>query len=274
MLTLPRRSPLRTTCALHAARKSLRNLCVLAASFLGLLHAAEPAPKRTYAIPAGDATVSLRLFAEQSKQEIIYPAAGVKGVKTNALNGELAPRQALDQLLAGTPLVVTESKSGAMAVSRVTDPKAAGAAPTTPRSDRPASDPTTTVKPAPSPVDDTIILSPFTIAAGTDNGYLATQTLNGTRLRSDIRDIGSAMTIFTEQMMNDLGANSIVDLMAFAPNTDAFIVGTGDTSGAGNDFINNGNQQFVTRGGKSGVVTQNFFGSNVPSDRYNSEGLT
>ena len=84
---------------------------------------------------------------------------------------------------------------------------------------------------------ETLVLSPFTVQADTEKGYLATQTLNGTRLRTDIKDIGSALTIFTEQLMDDLGATSINDLMAFAPNTDPFVATTADVSGNGNDFI-------------------------------------
>ncbi|MEY2878230.1 MAG: hypothetical protein RLZZ15_610 [Verrucomicrobiota bacterium] len=117
-------------------------------------------------------------------------------------------------------------------------------------------------------------LSPFVVDSSADKGYLATQTLNGTRLKTDIKDIGSAMTIFTEQMMDDLGATSINDLMAFAPNTDPFVAATGDTTGGGNDFINVGNQQFVTRGGSTSTVSQDFFGTNIPNDRFNTESLT
>ncbi len=126
---------------------------------------------------------------------------------------------------------------------------------------------------AAAPAGEAIVLSPFQVDASSDKGYLATQTLNGTRLRTDIKDIGSAISIFTEQMMDDLGANNINALMAFAPNTDAFIQATGDITGNGNDFINIATQ-FVTRGGATSVVSQDFFANNIPNDRYNSEALT
>ncbi len=145
---------------------------------------------------------------------------------------------------------------------------------------------TLTAQPAPTPstaaptnsapvaLNEAVVLSPFQVEATADQGYLATQTLNGTRLRTDIKDIGSALTIFTEQLMDDLGATSINDLMAFAPNTDPFVATTADVSGNGNDFINVGNQQYVTRGGSSSVVSQDFFASNIPNDRFNTEALT
>ena len=126
---------------------------------------------------------------------------------------------------------------------------------------------------SPGQAEQAVVLSPFTVEAGTEKGYLATQTLNGTRLKTDLRDIGSALTVFTEQMMNDLGANSIYDLMAFAPNTDPFIMSTSDITGNGNDFINIATK-FVSRGGASTVVSQDFFANGIPNDRFNSEALT
>lgn len=101
----------------------LCTLCALA----GL--AAEPPAKRFYDVPERDATISLRLFAEQSGLEIIYPAEDVKGVKTNALKGEFAPREAIDRLIAGTPLTVTSAKSGAIAINRTHDAKTQGKPP-------------------------------------------------------------------------------------------------------------------------------------------------
>lgn len=91
--------------------------------------AAEPLAKRVYDVPVGDATVSLRLFAEQSGLEIIYPAEDVKGVRTNALKGEFAAREAIDRLIAGTPLTVTSAKSGAIAINRPHDAKPQGKPP-------------------------------------------------------------------------------------------------------------------------------------------------
>jgi len=123
------------------------------------------------------------------------------------------------------------------------------------------------------PAEEAVLLSPFQVDATADKGYLATQTLSGTRLKTDLKDIGSALTIFTEQMMNDLGANSINDLLAFAPNTDPFVNSLTDTSGNGNNFINNATQ-YVTRGGSTTVVGQDFFSNGIPTDRFNSEAFT
>ena len=131
--------------------------------------------------------------------------------------------------------------------------------------------------PAPLPTstipDEAVVLSPFTITAGSEQGYLATQTLSGTRLKTDLSDIGSALTIFTEQMMDDLGANNINQILNFAPNTDTFVSDLIDVSGNGNDFINVATK-YVTRGGSTSVVGQDFFNNNIPNDRFNSEAFT
>ncbi len=127
----------------------------------------------------------------------------------------------------------------------------------------------------PSPItpEETIVLSPFTVDASAEKGYLATQTLSGTRLKTDLKDIGAALTIFTEEMLDDLGATNLNDILAFAPNTDAFVNTLSDVSGNGNDFINL-DTQYVTRGGRTSVVGQDFFANNIPGDRYNSEAFT
>lgn len=117
------------------------------------------------------------------------------------------------------------------------------------------------------------MLSPFEISAGSEKGYVATQTLAGTRIATSLKDVGSALTVFTDQMLDDLAANSIYDIMAFAPNTDAFVMETSDITGHGNDFINQPTK-YVTRGGATTIVAQNFFPSGIPQDRFNSEALT
>ena len=130
-----------------------------------------------------------------------------------------------------------------------------------------------TPTPATAASGDAVILSPFQVDATADKGYYAQQTLNGTRLKTDLKDIGSSLTVFTEQMLDDLGANSIYNLMSFAPNTDPFVMSTSDITGNGNDFINIPTK-FVSRGGASTVVAQDFFSNGIPQDRYNSEALT
>ncbi len=127
--------------------------------------------------------------------------------------------------------------------------------------------------PAAKADDEVYHLSPFTVSSSAEEGYLATQSLSGTRMRSDLRDVGSAVTVFTEQMLQDLGANSLMSIVQFAPNADPFLITSDDITGTGNSAINEANK-IVMRGGATTVVSQDFFASNVPNDRFSTEALT
>jgi len=116
-------------------RRILVLLC-LASSFTLGASAAEPVA-RHFDLPAGDASVSLKSFAEQSGQEIVYAADVVKGTPTQAVKGELTPKDALDRMLAGTTLTAVSSKGGLLAVKKADDPKDPRAAQLVTKSDRP-----------------------------------------------------------------------------------------------------------------------------------------
>ena len=49
-------------------------------------------------------------------------------------------------------------------------------------------------------------MEPFTVTAGEDKGYTATSTLAGTRVRTDLKDIGSSISAVTDQFLKDTGA--------------------------------------------------------------------
>lgn len=103
---------------------------VLLASLFGAPFAwAADAVKRPFDVPAADAVVALKQFADQAGREIIYLPDSVRGTTMNAIKGELTPREALDQMVAGTTLTVSESKGGILAVKRVDDPNGQRAAP-------------------------------------------------------------------------------------------------------------------------------------------------
>lgn len=105
-------------CALTAALAFAVSICAFAAD----------TAKKAYQLPAGDAAVTLKRFSEQSAEQIVYPVEAVRGVQTNAVNGEYTARDALDRLLAGTELrVVQDEKSGSLAVSRTASAGAIGA---------------------------------------------------------------------------------------------------------------------------------------------------
>jgi hypothetical protein len=68
--------------------------------------------------------------------------------------------------------------------------------------------------------DDILLLSPFTVESSSEVGYLATETLSGTRLRTSMKDIGSSITVATEEFMNDLNATDNETLMEYMAGTE------------------------------------------------------
>jgi len=95
------------------------------------------AKRSKFDIDAGAALDALKRFAEQSGRQLLYAVADVDGVTTNEVKGELTPRDAIERLIAGTPLVALQTENGAIAVSRGSDPNGRRAAPIPAVSDRP-----------------------------------------------------------------------------------------------------------------------------------------
>jgi TonB-dependent receptor len=83
--------------------RSLR-LMFLVVLFPSLSLPAAEEPSRLYDVPAGDAAVTLRQFAELSGQEMLFAADIVRGVRTNAIRGQFTARAALDRMLQDTSL--------------------------------------------------------------------------------------------------------------------------------------------------------------------------
>jgi len=106
---------------LHRA-SGLRRLLLLISvcAFAGAgLWAKEGETSRSFNIPAGEATQTLKQFAAQAGREIVFASAAVAGVKTPAVSGNLTPTAALDLLLADTGLIARQDeKTGAFAVRK------------------------------------------------------------------------------------------------------------------------------------------------------------
>lgn len=101
--------------------RRLLMLVVIAALASPTVHAEVSPEKRRYELAAGDAATTLRRFAEQSGEQILFVVPQVRGVRTQAVQGEFTAREAIDRMLVGTVLVVVEdTESGALMISRAT----------------------------------------------------------------------------------------------------------------------------------------------------------
>ena len=69
--------------------------------------------------------------------------------------------------------------------------------------------------------DEVYELSPFTVAAEDEAGYVATQTLAGTRLKSNLKDLAGAIQIVTPEFLEDTSSTGTEDLFLYTTNTEA-----------------------------------------------------
>jgi hypothetical protein len=178
-----------------------------------LLGAAGSVATKSFFLPAGSAAQSLKQFAEQSGRGVVFVAETVRDVRTNAVQGELAPAAALRQMLAGTVLAAEEdAKTGAFAVRRgEPDPNASRAAP--PRaSDRPRAS-------LPAAGDLPIQLSPFEVTVA-NQGYFAANAMSGTRLNTKLEDLPSAISVVTKEQMQDFALLDLNDIFAMEVSTE------------------------------------------------------
>ncbi len=147
----------------------------------------------SFDVPAGDAAVTLKQFAEQSGQAVVYMVDAVRGVPTNAVKGRLAPLDALERLLAGSKLhAVADAKTGALSVTAnaKNDSRAAQ-----PESDRPSN--------RPKVEDGTLELEDYTVHGvrmpGQVNQGVIARVANG----------AVAFQIYDRTAIENTGANSL-----------------------------------------------------------------
>ncbi|HYC69836.1 MAG TPA: TonB-dependent receptor plug domain-containing protein [Opitutaceae bacterium] len=137
--------------------------------------------------------------------------------------------------------------------------------------------------PAGTPADreeEVVQLSPFEVNSEQDTGYLASTAQSGTRLRTDLKDIASSISVVTKDFMNDIGAKDLETLLVYTLGTEVGGVG-GNFSDAGT--VNNPNGAEVdydaafasaapstrVRGLTSADLSRDFFISGLPMDGYN-----
>lgn len=132
--------------------------------------------------------------------------------------------------------------------------------------------------------DDSSIyeLSPFAIDESTDQGYLASQSMAGGRLSSDIKKIGSSIQVVTQEFMNDIAATNINDLLQYTTSTETAGI-SGNFTGAAFNRTSGATDEEATRRNPSaanrirGIAapdrTRDFFKTEIPFDTYNTERI-
>ncbi|WP_221032082.1 TonB-dependent receptor plug domain-containing protein [Actomonas aquatica] len=127
--------------------------------------------------------------------------------------------------------------------------------------------------PASSDEEAIVVLSPFEVTADSDVGYTASQTLAGNRLNTELRDIGSAVSVVTKEFLQDVGATDNASLLQYTTGTEVSgyrgnFAGVGDAAALNEDTIRPSENNRV-RGLAAADNTRDFFRSDIPWDAYN-----
>jgi outer membrane receptor protein involved in Fe transport len=122
-----------------------------------------------------------------------------------------------------------------------------------------------------------VVLDPFTVTAEEDAGsYRATSTLAGTRVRTDLKDVASSISVVTAEFLRDTGATNNQTLLQYTTNTE---VGGlyGNYAGVGSTFVEgasegpnfaNPNGNTRVRGLNQADNTRDYFLTDIPWDSY------
>ena len=121
--------------------------------------------------------------------------------------------------------------------------------------------------------EEVVVLSPFVVEASEDKGYTATNTLAGTRIRTELKDVGSAISVVTEAFLKDTGARNNEDLLVYVTNSEV-AGGSGNFvgfQGAGNETgsLLRPDTNTRVRGLGAADNTRDFFLTDLPWDSYN-----
>ena len=125
-------------------------------------------------------------------------------------------------------------------------------------------------------------LSPFVIDTSENVGYLATSTLAGTRIKTNLSDVGSAISVITQEVFKDTGATDAETILPYSLNVEvAGVQGNfADVSYSGanrvrsNSVVNNNQGATRVRGLSSALLTRGLFPTDIPFDAYNTSSVT
>ena len=141
--------------------------------------------------------------------------------------------------------------------------------------------PQQTTQPATSTASegDPVVLSPFEVSTDRDRGYQTTDTLAGTRIRTDLKDVGSALSVYTKEFINDIGATDATTLLQYTTNAE--VAGTrGTYAGVGNtttvsetDNLRAPGSAQRVRGLAAADATRDFFVTDIPWDSFNVDRI-
>lgn len=267
--------------------------CWLVVCYSGpFVSASAPPEKQYFDVPSGLAIITLKEAAQQANVEFLFPAAHVEGVETLQLRGKYTPSEAFSLLLADTPLSVYRHEESGIYTLRGdaresvsnTNPKYAndmnknkslfgtlkrGILAITLLPALQAQDGGTETE------EELFELSPFEVSASSDSGYRANQTLEGTRFRSQLKDVSAQVDILTKDFLEDIAAIDVEDAFRYSSNVENDAEYISPTAGGG-DFnvgVLNVRASNRIRGLTVPGRSRDFFSTNIPRANYNIDRI-
>src|SRR5688500_8321597 len=127
-----------------------------------------------------------------------------------------------------------------------------------------AADTTAAARPTSAANESAVLLSPFQVREDSDNGYTATSALAGGRTDTPLKLTAAAVSVMTQQFIQDVGATDYLSMVQWATNVVTDIDLTQVAREPITINLRNMGRSFVSR---------NHFMWYVPSDSYNMERM-
>ena len=114
--------------------------------------------------------------------------------------------------------------------------------------------------------DETVVLSPFVVSTSKDTGYFAANTLAGSRMKTNLADLGASISVVTKKQMEDFASVDLNDVYRYEVNTEGSGTYTPSTQAFRNDGVLD-----VNAGGTQGNAVSSF--TNAIANRVRGIGI-
>ncbi len=265
-----------------------------------------------FSISTQAAESALTEFLSQVDISLIYAVDAVKGIQLNGIEGTMTIPEAIQSMFAGTALSARQEPiTGTWMIELVEmdeDPELSNDLTVSNNNPEKTQEMLTISKPrnpwlsqvmrgigslliaggtvtatAQEDVEEDIFyMSPFIVDATEDTGYTAQSTLAGTRIRTNVRELGSSISILTDEFLEDTGATDAQALLTYTANTEvggvlgnysAGVVGGNSRFDSNQPRRNPQNGQRI-RGLTRAELTRDYFSTVIPFDQYNTSRVT
>ncbi len=119
--------------------------------------------------------------------------------------------------------------------------------------------------------ESTVVLSPFEVTTNSDVGYLAQNTLAGSRMNTGLKDLSAAISPLTEEFLKDIAATNVTEAIEYGVNT-RIETDDGRLAGPVGDGFQNV-RDIRIRGLPGGSRTVNYFRTLDEVDTYKAGGM-